>query len=190
VKHGLEVKSQKSQFDSPWSRAEILRVCIWKIAWAVLCRWTPKYAMDWRVIVLRLFGCRVSGRPFVSESARIRAPWRLTLMDRSCLGPYSEVYNLGEVVLHGRATVAQHAYLCGGSHDFSHRDLPLVTGPITMERDSFVGAKAIVLLGVIVGEGAVIGAGAVITKAVPPWTIWAGNPALQVGIRNRSDGTK
>jgi putative colanic acid biosynthesis acetyltransferase WcaF len=187
VKHGLEVKPQESQFSSPWSRTELFRVCAWKIAWAVLCRWTPKYAIAWRTIVLRLFGCRVSGRPFVSQSARIRAPWRLTLKNNSCLGPYSEVYNLGQVVLHERATVAQYAYLCGGSHDFTHYDLPLVIGPITIGCDSFVGAKAIVLLGVAIGEGAVIGAGAVITTSVPPWTIWAGNPALQVGIRSRSN---
>jgi serine O-acetyltransferase len=36
-----------------------------------------------------------------------------------------------------------------------------------------------------IGEGAVIGANAVITSSVPPWEIWAGNPARKVGERAR-----
>lgn len=148
---------------------------IWKLAWLLLCRWTPKYAYRWRTLVLGMFGCRVTGQPFVSESAIVRAPWRLTLCDRACIGPYAEVYNLGAVSLGERATVSQYAYLCGGSHDFSRMDQALVIGDIVLEEDSFVGAKAIVLLGVRVGAGAVIGAGSVVSNSIPPWTVWAGN---------------
>jgi len=35
-------------------------------------------------------------------------------------------------------------------------------------------------------DGAVIGAGAVVTKDVPAWEIWAGNPAKQIGVRTVS----
>ena len=49
---------------------------------------------------------------------------------------------------------------------------------------AFVGANAVVLPGVTVGEGAVVGAGAVVTKDVPPWEIWAGNPARKIGDRS------
>ncbi len=41
----------------------------------------------------------------------------------------------------------------------------------------WVGARAIVLKGVTVGEGAVVGAGAVVTRDVEPFTVVAGNPA-------------
>ena len=50
----------------------------------------------------------------------------------------------------------------------------------------FVGARALVLPGVTVGEGAVIGAGAVVTHDVAPLTIVAGVPARPIGQR-RSD---
>ena len=45
----------------------------------------------------------------------------------------------------------------------------------------FVGAGAIVQMGVTIGEGAVIGAGAVVTGDVSPYTIMVGVPARAVG---------
>lgn len=41
----------------------------------------------------------------------------------------------------------------------------------------FLGANAVILPGVNVGDGAIIGAGAVVTKDVPPYTVVGGNPA-------------
>ena len=44
----------------------------------------------------------------------------------------------------------------------------------------FVGAHAIVLPGVTIGDGCIVGAGSVVTRDVPPATIVAGNPARVV----------
>ena len=46
---------------------------------------------------------------------------------------------------------------------------------------AWIGARAILLGDVNIGEGAVIGAGAVVTGKVPAFTIVAGNPARIVG---------
>jgi len=43
--------------------------------------------------------------------------------------------------------------------------------------DNWIGANSIILKGVIVGEGSIIGAGSVVTKSIPPYQIWGGNPA-------------
>ena len=40
-----------------------------------------------------------------------------------------------------------------------------------------LGSSQLILCGVTIGEGAMVGAGSVVTKAVPPHTIVAGNPA-------------
>jgi acetyltransferase-like isoleucine patch superfamily enzyme len=44
----------------------------------------------------------------------------------------------------------------------------------------FVGAGAVILMGVNVGDGAVIGAGAVVTSDVAPYTVVAGVPARPI----------
>lgn len=44
-----------------------------------------------------------------------------------------------------------------------------------------IGANATIVCGHDIGEFAFIGAGAVITKHVPPYSLWVGNPAKQTG---------
>jgi len=45
----------------------------------------------------------------------------------------------------------------------------------------FVGANAVILMGVTIGDGAVVAAGAVVTESVPAGTIVAGVPARVIG---------
>jgi acetyltransferase-like isoleucine patch superfamily enzyme len=49
--------------------------------------------------------------------------------------------------------------------------------PVLIKEGAWIGARAIILKGVTVGECAVVGAGSVVTKDVEPYTVVAGNPA-------------
>lgn len=53
-------------------------------------------------------------------------------------------------------------------------------GTIKIEDDAWIGAGAIILPNITIGEGAVVGAGAVVTKDVEPYTIVAGVPAKKI----------
>lgn len=53
---------------------------------------------------------------------------------------------------------------------------------ITIEDNVWIGANAVILPGVQIGQGAVIGAGAVVTKDVQPKTIVGGVPAKTIRI--------
>lgn len=186
-RYQLKQPDQTNAYRSPWSRKEQLGIKSFALAWLLLCRWTPGPANAWRVLVLKAFGCRISGRPFVAPTARIRVPWQLEMEDRACIGDGAEIYNLGECILRARCTVAQHGYLCGGSHDLSKRALPLIVAPIEIGQDAFLGAKAFVMPGVTIGEGAVVGAASVVVRDVMAWTTVVGNPANPVGTRKFID---
>lgn len=49
--------------------------------------------------------------------------------------------------------------------------------PVVIGRGVFIGARAIILKGVTIGDRAVVGAGAVVTRDVPARHVAAGNPA-------------
>ena len=54
---------------------------------------------------------------------------------------------------------------------------------IIIENNVWLGANAIILKGVSIGQGSVIAAGAVVNKPIPSNEIWAGVPAKKIGTR-------
>ncbi len=55
--------------------------------------------------------------------------------------------------------------------------------PITIENDVWIGANAVILKGVKIGNGAIIGAGTIVRDDVPPYAICIGNPGRIVKYR-------
>lgn len=179
----FKIYKMKSPYESPWNLRERACLLAWKLCWTFLCAWTPKACNPWRLCWLKIFGCKVEGRPFVHQRARIEIPWNLTLCDRACLGDGASAYSVGEIEIGARATVAQEAYLSAGTHDYTDLAFPLATARIAIGEDAFIGARAFVMPGISIGAGAVIGACSVVTKDVPGWIVAAGNPCRPVKPR-------
>lgn len=62
--------------------------------------------------------------------------------------------------------------------------IPPVRGRIHLKKDCWLGAGAIVLPNVTIGEGAIVGAGSVVTRNVPDNTVVAGVPAREISGRS------
>lgn len=62
--------------------------------------------------------------------------------------------------------------------------------PITIGHDVWIGARAIILDGVSIGNGAVVAANAVVTKNVPDYAIVVGSPAKVLRYRFTEDKIK
>ena len=121
--------------------------------------------------------------PFIHSTARIQIPWNLTMKHRACLGERANAYSLGKIDIQEGATIAQEAYLCTGTHDFNDPTLQLITKPITIGKNAFIGARALILPGVCIGDWAIVGAMSVVSKDVPDHQIVAGNPAKKIRER-------
>lgn len=50
-------------------------------------------------------------------------------------------------------------------------------GEVHIEDDVFIGVNVIICNSVTIGKGSIVGAGSVVTKNIPPYQVWAGNPA-------------
>lgn len=50
-------------------------------------------------------------------------------------------------------------------------------GKVNIKKGAYIGANTVICKPVTIGEKAIIGASSVVTKDIPPFEIWAGNPA-------------
>ena len=98
-------------------------------------------------------------------------------------------YNVNTVKIGCNTIVSQGVYLCTASHDINSPLFPLITAPIILEDQVWVGAEAFISMGVTVSQGAVVGARAAVFKDVEPWNVVGGNPAKFIKKRV-VDGTK
>jgi acetyltransferase-like isoleucine patch superfamily enzyme len=79
-----------------------------------------------------------------------------------------------------RVAIAQRVLIILSSHPNKSRlreEVGVVNGSVTISDDAWIGAGAILLPNVKVGEQAIVAAGAIVTEDVPRRTVVAGNPA-------------
>ena len=117
----------------------------------------------------------------------------ITIGPKTYIGHRSLFYGHGGIQIGRDVLMANDVQLICGNHTFARRDLPIRAQPteerpIIIEDDVWLGASAIVLGGVTVGQGAVVGAGAVVTHSLPPYSIARGVPARIVGQRGEGAG--
>lgn len=122
-------------------------------------------------------------------------------------GPYSEgvSIDIGEGVFIGTGcefnitaglTIGRCSLIAAGTRIIDHnhgtardaymKDQPETSSPIHIGEDVWIGANALILQGVTIGNGAIVAAGAVVTRSVAPYTVVAGCPARPKRDRRES----
>jgi acetyltransferase-like isoleucine patch superfamily enzyme len=104
------------------------------------------------------------------------------------LGPYVTIYGHGNVDIGDQTLVSMHATILSSNHTIPDKDKdirsePDILLPTKIGRDCWIGANAVVLGGVTVGDGCVVGAGSVVSKNLPAYSVAVGVPAKVVRMR-------
>ena len=158
-----------------------------RFAWGIFCalffRPSPRPLHAWRALLLKLWGAQLGEGCHIYPRAIIWAPWNLECGAHACIADGAEIYNVEKIVIGKDAVISQGAFLCAASHDYANADFPLIAKPIRVGDRTWIAARAIVLMGVTVGDDCVIGAGSVVTKDVPAKSVCAGNPCRVIKTR-------
>jgi putative colanic acid biosynthesis acetyltransferase WcaF len=134
-----------------------------------------------------LFGAHITGPVVIFPTAKIVFPKNLSLAPYSMVGPHVNLYNLARIRLERGANLSQYCHLCAGTHDFSQWSMPLVTKPIVIGPNAWLGADVFVGPGVTIGELCVVGARSVVVHDLPPRKICVGSPCR--AVKDRPDPT-
>lgn len=89
---------------------------------------------------------------------------------------------IGPVTIGSHVNLAQGITVTALNHNFEESskridEQGVTTKPVIIGNDIWIGANAVILPGVSIGDHSVVAAGAVVTKDVPPHSLVAGVPA-------------
>ena len=120
----------------------------------------------------------------IDETVRVFPPFNInygltTRFGRDCFVNFGCTFlALGGITIEDGAFIGPHCVLATEYHpeDPATRH-SLLTKPIVVGRNVWLGADVKVLAGVTIGENAIVAAGSVVTKDVPANMVVAGSPA-------------
>jgi acetyltransferase-like isoleucine patch superfamily enzyme len=112
----------------------------------------------------------------------------MVIGDHTWIGQQCFFHSAGGLRIGKAVGIGPKVTILTSQHQALDRDVPVYFSPIefaevVLEDGCDIGAGAILLPGVRVGEGAIVGAGAVVTHNIPPYEIWAGVPARKIRER-------
>jgi acetyltransferase-like isoleucine patch superfamily enzyme len=119
-------------------------------------------------------GIKIGKNCFIGEFNVIRGQGGVTIGDGVYTGPMVQI------------VAVNHVY---SDPDRPIREQGITAKGITIEDDVWLGANAVVVDGVTIGQGSIIGAGSVVTRSIPPYSIAVGSPAKPIKSRQEQNIT-
>ncbi|WP_309304071.1 DapH/DapD/GlmU-related protein [Arthrobacter sp. CJ23] len=112
----------------------------------------------------------------------------ISIGNGASVGAFNVIHGGGGVTIGRDALLGPFVAIYSENHQFEDPKTPIrlqghIRKPVEIGHDVWIGAHAVVLAGVSIGDGAIVAAGAVVTKDVPARTIVGGVPAKVIGVR-------
>ncbi|UZD23867.1 acyltransferase [Algoriphagus halophytocola] len=129
-------------------------------------------------------------RASLKHDVIIQGSGSIFLGKKSFIGSFSVIGSNESIYIGDNVMVAQSVSIRDTDHNFSDLETPMisqgiVTAPIIIEDDVWIGYGAVITKGVTIGKGAIVAANAVVTKDVPEYAIVGGVPAKIIKYRNQ-----
>ena len=134
------------------------------------------YSDEIRKVLDELFEGRLPKTSYITPPFDIDRAKCITIGEHVFINHSLDCMSSGGITIEDNVMMGPEVALMTANHNLKNLNI-LKCKPILIKKGAWIGARAIILPGVTVGEGAVVAGGAVVTKDVEPHTIVGGNPA-------------
>ena len=183
MEKGESNKVWRVPYKSPYTLRDKFKMSLWWFVEALFFKPSLHKMNGWRCFLLRLFGAKIGANTFIQASAKIWFPWNLEIGVHSGFGFDALIYNLDKVIIGDYSTVTHRCHVNTGSHDFSDPAFALVTKPVTIGDNVFIGADSYISPGIDISDMVIVGARSVATKNLPSNMICVGHPCQPIKER-------
>jgi putative colanic acid biosynthesis acetyltransferase WcaF len=168
---------------APYPRTWYFKRIVWRAIYVSLFRLPIPKGSALRRTILRIMGAKIGNVCYIPRTVDVFHPWLLEIGDYCALSDRVTLYNLGPLKIGDHTVLSQDVYVCGGTHDYTKPDLPLIRPTNIIGSGVWIAAGAFIGPGVTIGDNSVVAARAVVTKDVAANTVVGGNPARFIKAR-------
>ena len=180
----MKIETDLSTFNNDWyNPGSKLKVLIWFLMNSLVINNYLPIPMVIKVFILRLFGAKIGNNFVIKPKVNIKYPWFLEIGNNVWIGETVWIDNFVKVTIQDNACISQGALLLTGNHDYKKSTFDLIPKEIYVEKGVWIGAKSVVCGGVKCFSHAVLAVNSVATSNLKPFTIYQGNPAVEVRAR-------
>lgn len=180
----MNIETDLSKFNNDWyNPGNKLKLFTWFLANSLVINNYLPIPVFFKIFILRIFGAKIGSNVMIKPKVNIKYPWFLEIGNNVWIGETAWIDNFVKVVIEDNACVSQGALLLTGNHNYKKSTFDLMPNEIHIEKGAWIGAKSIVCGGVRCMSHSVLTVNSVATKNLKPYTIYQGNPAVEVRER-------
>lgn len=161
------------------------------VAW--MFRYIPGFeGFTARYLFYKLLCKKLDSFPFIFPGAHLQHCYGIEAGKNLNINRGVHIYGRGGVKFGDYVLIGPNVVIASSQHRYDIEGVPILfqgheKKPVVIGNDVWIGANAVILPGVTIGDGTIIGAGAVVTNDTDPYSIVGGVPARKMGERTRPE---
>ena len=142
------------------------------------------FPYPFRNMYLKVFGISIPFSSSIHRKCRFFHIGKFTIGKNSVINSGCYLDNRRGIFIGNNTAIAHDSKIYTLGHNINSSRFETKGGPVTIGDNCFIFSNVLIMPGVNIGDGAVILPGAVVTKSVPAYEIYGGNPAKKIKDRN------
>jgi len=144
-----------------------------------------------RALIYSIFMSGVGRRTYISRGVVILSPRNVKIGTDVTINVGCRLDGNGGLDIGSFSMFGTNVTILTAGHKFENIDVPMKqqgnwTKKTIVGNDVWIGSNAVIMPGVVLGDGSIIGANSVVTKNVKQLNIVAGIPAKVIGVRGKN----